>query len=189
MDVVDSAAKRRRARRSEPCFGTIEWRWSWQSVVLSLHGDSRRGKVGEFPFVARSWEVVDARVSGETDRMGAWSEVGIMSSNAGADSALVAHTKSCNAGIDPARNAHVEDLAGMPMSKNVQECVKVVGIPVEAPRLQANDMVVDSSVHSVENRGGSAVAVPHQAPWLVKSLCRGISPYRTSFVRFLTRFR
>ena len=148
-----------------------------------------RCKVGEFPFVARSWEVVDAGVSGETDRMGAWSEVGIMSSNAGADSALVAHTKSCNAGIDPARNAHVEDLAGMPMSKNVQECVKVVGIPVEAPRLQANDMVVDSSVHSVENRGGSAVAVPHQEPWLVKSLCRGISPYRTSFVRFLTRFR
>ena len=50
----------------------------------------------------------------------------------GADSTLEAHTKSCDAGTGPVRNAHVEDFAGMPMSKHVQECVKIVGFPVEA---------------------------------------------------------
>ena len=164
---------------SEPCFGTIEWRWSGQCVVLSLHGDSRRGKVGEFPFVARSWEVVDASVSGETDRMGAWLEVGILSTQA--LTLLLRRIRFLRRGHGPGAQRSVEDLAGMPMSKHVQECVKIVWFPVEAPRLQANDMVVDSPVHSVENRGGSAVAVPHQAPWLVKSLCRGISPGPVSF--------
>ena len=122
-------------------------------------------KVAEFPFVARSQDVVDAGVTGETHRMGAWTEVVAKSCSAGTDSALETHIKSCDAGTDSPLEACMEDSVGVPMSEKVQECVEVVRLtPHERVRQRTVERGVDVPVSQILDEVVGVVTFLLEAP-------------------------